>query len=142
MEQLDLPSQQDWDERSAWFRDLEAERSASGAPFLSEQACALMIDLQAVFCAGAWSAAIILAAAIVDMQLGPKGEGASAAAKADLRWLRRLRNSLVHENRAKPALTIQDQWINRPAWEGRARRAISIALVALYPSDDPADSGA
>ena len=143
MEHLDYPDQGAWEARRQWFEDLEAARSRVGAAAPSEQACALMIDLQATFCAGAWAASVILAAAIVDSQareakslgLGHKGE-VPGLARGELRWLRDLRNRLVHEDRDKPVILIEDQWTRRKTWERHARRAVEAAFAALYP--DPA----
>ena len=140
MEHLDYPDQGAWEARRQWFEDLEAARARAGAAAPSEQACALMIDLQATFCAGAWAASVILAAAIVDSQareakslgLGHKGE-VPGLERGELRWLRDLRNRLVHEDRDKPVIVIEDQWTRRKAWERHARRAIGAAFSALYP---------
>jgi hypothetical protein len=132
MEQLEYPVLETWEERRRWFETLEAERARGGAASrLSEQACALMVDLQATFCVGAWAATIILAATIVDSQ-GRFDRPASGLA-GELGWLRMMRNALVHEDPREPVLTIEDQWTNRRAWEQDARRAVSIAFAALYP---------
>ena len=136
MEHLDPPDAVVWDERRLWFEEREAARGRAGAPAPSEQACALMIDLQAAFCAGAWTAAILLAAAIVDAQ-APPGAGRRAEvpglARKELRWLRGLRNRLVHEDPGNPVITVEDHWLNRDTWERAARRAVGAALAALYP---------
>ena len=104
----------------------------------------MMIDLQAAFCVGAFSAAIVLAAAIVDAQaprraplgapLGaPREAGVPGLDRKTLRWLRGLRNRLVHEDPANPAITIEDHWTGRDIWERRTRRAVEAAFAALYP---------
>ncbi len=137
MEQLDPPDAVLWDERRLWFEAREAARARAGAPAPSEQSCALMIDLQAAFCAGAWSAAIVLAAAIVDAQApatGGRGAEVLGVERKTLRWLRGLRNRLVHEDPANPVITIEDQWMKRDKWERLARRAVEAALGALYPA--------
>ena len=133
MEHLDPPSETDWDERRLWFEGREAARAESGAGPLSEQACALMIDLQAAFCAGAWSAVVILAAAIVDAQAFHAGFPNDGLAE-ERKWLRGLRNALLHEDRANPAITIEDQWARRGEWEKRAKRAVELALGDLHRS--------
>ena len=147
MEQLERPDETLWDERRLWFEEHEAARGRAGAPApreqapseqaLSDQACALMIDLQAAFCAGAWSAVILLAAAIVDAR-APAGADRRAdvpgVERKTLRWLRGLRNRLVHEDPGNPAITIEDHWLNRDTWERRARRAVEAVLDALYPA--------
>ncbi len=137
MEQLERPDEATWDERRLWFEAREAACARAGAPAPSEQACALMIDLQAAFCVGAFSAAIVLAAAIVDAQAppgAPRGASVPGLDRKTLRWLRGLRNRLVHEDPGNPAITIEDHWLNRDTWEGWARRAVEAALDALYPA--------
>jgi hypothetical protein len=136
MEHLDCPDATVWDERRLWFEAREAAHARAGAPAPSEQACALMLDLQAVFCAGAWSAAVILAATIVESQArgtGGRNDHVPGVDTDTWRWLRTLRNRLVHEDPGNPALTIEDQWQRRSEWEGHARRAIEAAFAALYP---------
>src|SRR3546814_1220059 len=74
MEQLERPAEEVWDERRLWFEEQEAQHARHGAQAPSEQACALMIDLQAVFCAGAWAAVVILACAVTEAQGGSRRE--------------------------------------------------------------------
>jgi len=131
MDQLERPDRTTWDERRLWFEEHDAAASAAGAARLSEQACALMIDLQAVYCAGAWAAVVVLAASIVDAQAFLAGFPADGR-EADRAWLRGLRNRLVHEKPGDPAITIEDQWVGRDAWERNARRAVETALASLY----------
>ena len=140
MEQLERPTEELWDERRLWFEELEARHAQAGAPAPSEQACALMIDLQAVFCAGAWAAAVILACAVTEAQGGSKRESLPGVPDADYRWLRALRNRLSHENRNDPELTVEDQWQRRRLWEERARRAVAIAFASLYPGTGGAET--
>ena len=64
MDHLDHPSKIIWDCRRLWFES-RAESPGAGGYLLSEQACALVADLQCAFCAGAWIAVIVLAAAAV-----------------------------------------------------------------------------
>ena len=58
-----------------------------------------MVELQAVFSAGAWAAVVILAAVVVDAQFREARGGPERPAPEERRWLRRLRNALVHEAR-------------------------------------------
>ena len=131
MEQLERPDELLWDERRLWFEEREVAFAAEGAGQLSEQACALMIDLQAAYCAGAWSAVVILAAAIVDAQSFHAGFPHDALSD-ERRWLRSLRNRLLHEDRNDPAITIEDQWTKRGDWQRKAKRAVEVALGTLY----------
>lgn len=140
MEHIEFPELSTWEERRRWFEALERERGQGGAaPALSEQACALMVDLQAVFCAGAWAATVILAAVIVDSQA--RFTRGDAALREEVDWLRKARNALVHENPKAPAITIEDQWMNRREWERDARRAVSVAMAALHPGGVGAMTG-
>lgn len=132
MEQIEYPELATWEERRRWFESFERERGKGGAArVLSEQACALMIDLQATFCAGAWATTVILAAIVVDSQL--RYTPPDPALQEDLEWLRRTRNALVHESPKAPEITVEDQWMHRREWERAARRAVAATLSALYP---------
>ncbi len=144
MEQLEPPDEAVWDARRLWFEAREASCAKAGAPAPREQACALMIDLQAAYCAGAFSAAIVLAAAIVDAQTlpgAPREAGVAGLDRKTLRWLRGLRNRLVHEDPANPAITIEDHWMKRDVWERRTRRAVEAAFAALYPGSAGGSAG-
>lgn len=140
MEQLDPPDVVEWDERRIWFERLEEERARHGAGQLSEQACALMIELQTVFCAGAWAAAIVLAATIADSQMIWAREDVPQSLRDELSWLRQARNALLHENPREPALTVEDQWMHRKRWERQARRAVEAAVASLYAGAAPQSS--
>lgn len=134
MEQLERPDEATWDERRLWFEAREAAFARGGAETLSEQACALMVDLQAAFCAGIWSAVVVLAAAIVDLQAGAGGPSLAGLDKKQRDWLRLRRNALVHKHPTRPGITMKDQWAGRERWEKHARRAVEAALAALYPA--------
>ena len=143
MDQLEPPDETIWQERRDWFETQQEIYAAGGAKAPSEQSCALMIDLQAVFCAGAWAAAVILAAAIVEGQAREKGawrraESAMPRDKAAV-WLHRLRNRLLHEDSARPVLTVEAQWFQRDLWEQHAKRAVGLAFAALYGAEGPVD---
>ena len=138
MEQLEHPGELDWQARRDWFEGEQAEFSKRGSRRLSEQALALMIDLQAIYCVGAWAASVILAAAIVECQaraqgLRPPGDWIPGISRREVTWLHGLRNRLMHEERKTPALTIRDQWQRRQEWEEHAKRAVRVAFAALYP---------
>ena len=136
MEQLEAPDEIDWQARRDWFEERQAAFAEAGAPRPSEQGTALMIDLQAVFCAGAWAASVILAATVVESQSRESGHRLGAdlphIKRDELVWLHQLRNRLLHEQPGAPVFTVEDQWLRRGRWEGFARRAIDIAFAALY----------
>ena len=115
-----------------WRKIPEVDRN----DMTKDKAFALMIDLQAIFCAGAWAATVVLAAAIVESQARLSGRRLGADLpdidRKELVWLHRLRNKLLHEDPQGPVLTVEDQWSRRDLWQGHARRAVKIAFATLY----------
>ncbi|HKY94676.1 MAG TPA: hypothetical protein VJL84_05190 [Kiloniellales bacterium] len=131
IELVERPDEMTWEERRRWLADAEAAASGGGATALSEQAIALTVELQRCFCAGAWAAVLILAGAIVDAQSLYAGFPFDRHSE-DRAWLRSERNRLMHEDRQRPALTVEDLWLKEPERERAAKRATRLALVALY----------
>ena len=144
MYHLEHPSHHVWEERRAWFEQVEEDARGEGSFLVSEQACALTADVQAAFCAGAWVAVIILAVAVVDAALrevevpgfsgNTKGLIALAGANKELQSLRGRRNTLVHLRAEKPGLTVDDQWTDRAELERDARSAVELMFEAVYLS--------
>jgi hypothetical protein len=131
MEQLEHPSEEVWEERRLWFEGEQQRAASGGLAKVSEQAAALLIELQCVYCAGAWAASLLLAAAIVDAQSLYAGFPSDSLSE-ERAWLRNLRNGLLHENRSKPILTIEDHWTKRDDWRRDAKRAVRLALASVY----------
>jgi poly(3-hydroxybutyrate) depolymerase len=104
----------------------------------------LIAEVQSTFCAGAWIAIIILAAASIDAQLretellGFSGNTAqlinAVGGEPALHQLRRRRNALVHVNPDDPALTVDQQWAERDRLEEEARDAIKLMFRTFYMS--------
>lgn len=144
MDHLECPSPEVWEERRAWFESLNEELAGEGSHLVSEQACALIAEVQASFCAGAWVAVIVLAMAVVDAQLretelvGFRGNTkqllATVSVDPDLQKLRVRRNALVHANPDNPAITVDQQWGQRPQLEAEAREAVRLMLEMFYMS--------
>jgi hypothetical protein len=142
-EHLDPPTPEMWEERRRWFESVNnAEQESVRGYLVSEQACALTIDVELAFCAGAWLAVIVLAAAVVDAQLretevpGFSGNAErlinAAGAHPALHDLRRRRNALVHVPANRAAVTVQEQYEEQERLEAEARDAIRLMLDALY----------
>ncbi|MFC6647271.1 hypothetical protein ACFQBQ_17175 [Granulicella cerasi] len=136
---LEHPSNEIWEERRNWFEQ-KAEPSDDGGYLLSEHACAMVADLQCAFCAGAWIAVIVLAAAAIDAHLHD-AEGFTGSSKrvideagADplLHDLRKRRNALIHSDSASPAITVDQQWSERTRLEGDARLAVELVFRVFY----------
>ncbi len=69
MDQLERPSQRVWENRRRWFEELFDIESKGGAYILGEHALGLLVDLQAVYCCGAFISAVILSCTIIDTHL-------------------------------------------------------------------------
>lgn len=139
MDHLEYPSEIVWESRRSWFES-KAEPSNDGGYLLSEQACALVADLQSAFCIGAWIAVIVLAAAAIDAHLrdteGARGNAKDAIDHAggdpQMHQLRKRRNALVHLNPSASAITVDQQWSDRDELEKEARLAIELVFRAFY----------
>ena len=105
MESLDLHIKL-WNERKDWIDKLIDDEVGHIDHDVSEQACALFMELQSVFCAGAWATVIILSMTIIDAQLReikiPEFQGSTekllkeTGLTAVVDWLRRRRNKYIH----------------------------------------------
>jgi len=139
---LEYPSKELWESRHRWFEEVSESYAGKGAYIVSEQACALIGEVQTAFCAGAWVAVIVLAMAVVDAQIRetelPEFIGntrqllIAADANSDLQRLRERRNAIIHIDPENPAITVDQQWANRTELEQEARQAIRLMFEAFY----------
>lgn len=142
MDWLEQPSTELWQARRCWFEELGESLAGEGSYLVSEQACALIGEVQMAFCAGAWVAVLVLAMAVVDAQLretelpGFAGNTKQlldgAQANPELQHLRERRNSIVHIDPENPAITVDEQWANRTELEQEARQAVRLMFEAFY----------
>ncbi|HUT61508.1 MAG TPA: hypothetical protein VNA25_26975 [Phycisphaerae bacterium] len=142
MEQIEHPSRELWEERRTWFECTDERARGEGSYLVSEQACALTADVQATFCAGAWAGVVVLAMAVVDAALretevpGFKGNTKELIEAADanprLQAMRQHRNALIHVDPENPALTVDQQWVDRSKLEAQAREAVELMFEAFY----------
>jgi hypothetical protein len=138
---LEHPSNEMWDLRRDWFEQKAEPRDDCGYQ-LSEQACAMVADLQCAFCAGAWIAVVVLAAAVIDAHLHDAEDSTAnakrvideAGADPQLHMLRKRRNALIHSDPDCPAITVDQQWSERPKLEDDARLAIELVFRVFYAS--------
>jgi hypothetical protein len=136
MDWLEQPSAELWEVRRRWFDVLGESLAGEGSYFVSEQACALIGEVQTAFCAGAWVAVLVLAMAVVDTQLretelpGFKGNTQQLldAVRADpgLQRLRERRNAIIHIRPENPTIIVDQQWANRAELEQEARHAVKL----------------
>lgn len=144
MDFLEHPSAELWEQRQLWFEQAENAAAGDGSYLVSEQACALIGEVETAFCAGAWVAVIVLAMAVVDAQLreteSPNFTGSTrrlldeTGADSQLQRLRERRNAIVHVDPANPAITVTQQWDSRTTLEQEARQAVRLMFDAFYMS--------
>jgi hypothetical protein len=121
------PSGRDWQARAAWFAH-RTEALGDAGP----RTGALLAELERVFCAGAWLAAVVLAQTVVEAAMQEADDGwAEVTLSRDLLWLRDRRNSLVHHDTDAPPVTLHDLEADAAALERDARRAVGLMAVAL-----------
>jgi len=142
MDWLEHPSDEVWESRQHWFEEVGESYQGEGSYFVSEQACALIGEVQTAFCAGAWLAVIMLAMAVVDSQLREFTPGFAGSTKRllmdaqvnpKLQQLRKRRNAIIHFVDAEsPAITVDQQWTNRKELEQDAKQAVELMFEAFY----------
>ena len=136
------PSADEWRRRSNWFENaFEAKRRGEHG-VIGEHAQALLVELETVFCAGAWIASVILAASIIDAHLreveveagqysNTRDVFEAAGLSDEFHWLRQQRNRYLHFS-ARPYLTVDMHWFQQEEFEAEARRAIELLAQALF----------
>lgn len=142
MDHLEHPTEEAWNKRREWFETLNDEVAGAGPYLVSEQACALLAEVQATFCAGAWLAVIILSMTVVDAQIretesvtfkyNTKQLLTAVGADPRLQQLRKRRNALIHVDPDNAAITVDQQWYQRTQLESDARTAVRLMLEAFY----------
>ena len=123
-----------WNKRKDWIDKLINNEVGQIDHDVSEQACALFMELQSVFCAGAWATVLILSMTIIDAQLReiniPDFRGSTEklirvmGLTEVIDWLRRRRNSYIHLDTENPEITVNDIWDKSDNLEIEARKAI------------------
>lgn len=144
MDQLELPSAEIWEVRRQWFEEAFDVDRRGGGYIIGEHATGLLVDLQSVYCAGAFITCIILGCAIVDSHLreteleekfsgGMKSAFKTSRFEQDLEWLRLRRNRLIHFSGGNaPEISVDMHYANRDEHENEARRAIQIVASVLF----------
>jgi hypothetical protein len=129
---LELPSKEAWETRRQWFETLENsfvdERASYG---VSEQACALVGEVQTAFCAGAWVTVLVMAIAVIESHIAEFGYS-DLTDNPTLHKLRKRRNSIVHFQEKNPGISVDQQWLNRPQLEAEAKEAVKLMFEVFY----------
>lgn len=142
MELFDYPDPQIWLQRRSFIDGLLAENDLQETSLVSDHATALFMDLQAVFCAGAWLAVIIVSVSVIDAYLRdihdvpnsvPINELLTKFYKGDhADWLRKIRNGYVHLHPDRTELVMNVQFNERSRLEQDAIRAMRMVVGALF----------
>jgi hypothetical protein len=142
MEHLEPPSEEAWNRRRDWFESQISEYEERASYLVSEQACALMAEVQSCYCAGAWVAVIVLAHTVLEAQLleteipGFKGNSKELLEclgfGEEYQKLRLRRNRIIHLRPEEPAITVDQQWGARAELETEAENAIRLMLAAFF----------
>jgi hypothetical protein len=128
-----------WEERCNWLSAIAQAASNPHASYeVSEQATLLTYDVHRAFCAGAWVSVLVLCHAAIDSTIRDveTGDYVSNSKKlfggeADLEWLRKIRNRLVHVSGAGDS-KLGDFDIYHDSIEADARRAIELLFRVIY----------
>jgi len=122
---------------------LDVDRRGGGY-HIGEHALALIGEMQAAFCAGAFVATVVLACTVIDahlreVELDEKFQGGlnssfqASKYSEELEWLRKLRNAIVHfEWRRGGVLSFEDLWMKREMREASARSAIALVGNVIF----------
>jgi hypothetical protein len=144
MDHIEYPTLKDWSDRRAWFEQKFDVEARGGAYIVGEHASALLVDLQSLFCVGAFISAIIISAAIIDSHIveveaeehfsgGMKASFSYSKHREALEWLRQERNALVHFSaKREQNITVDSHYIDRRKHEECARKAISLVADVLF----------
>jgi len=123
------PDPEAWRRRAAWFWRAHDINAGPLAPPPRPRTDALIAELEAVFCAGAWAATVILAWALCEIIQREIIQREAAAASrdetpaADYDWLRERRNLLIHGTDDLPDDGVLQAW---------AEGAVRVAFRALF----------
>lgn len=144
MDQIDYPNRDVWLARQRWFDHVFDIERRGGAYVVGEHSTGLLVELQSVFCAGAFISVVLLACAVIDahvreVEADADFDGGMQAAfdlmgeVHDLDWLRKRRNELVHFKSKRPlAISVDLQWSDRDLHELDARRAIEVVAGVMF----------
>lgn len=126
--ELGPPDPEEWRRRARWFWAAH-DVNAGPAPLdLDARAEALLGDMEAAFCAGAWAAVILVAWSLVEgVERARIAGGDERAPSPDLDWLRVQRNFWAHGGEAR--IGHPDA---RRAAEGAVRICFSILFAAAW----------
>jgi hypothetical protein len=131
MRTLAPPDPKLWEQRAEWFWRAHDLNAGPHALDPNPRTGLLLAELEAVFCAGAWAAAVIVAWALVEAEeraaeRAAAARGEEAPPEPDADWLRAQRNALVHAGTEPPEAP------DEVALEAMAQGAVRVAFKTLF----------
>ncbi len=131
------PSQEVWDYRTRWFSYAMNNALGDGLIGVStKHARVLELELETVFCAGAWYATIVFACAAAEVYVAGQGSKTEAKFLKDFNlrddwiWLTNRRKNIIHSTQHSPDRP-NDMLYEQPELEEDAKRAVQIALNVM-----------
>lgn len=114
-----------WSRRAAWFWQAHDVNAGPAPLALDARSEVLLADLEAAFCAGAWSAVVLVAWSLVEGVERMRGD--AGPAPMDIDWLRERRNRLAHGGAATG-----DAPPDERARQAEAEAALRVTFKTLF----------
>ena len=141
------PRVEDWGARKEQFRKIESCHLGQHDWNPHPQTETMILELEHLFCAGAWLSVLVIAQAVVETSLAAfnrKGKNAlefldSYGLKENAEWLKSRRNPLLHRHSTQDAaITLERQLNFRESLRIDAKKAVAYALkISFLPSRHP-----
>ena len=130
------PSASEWQSRKSFFTSEMGKALGDLGGVSTRHSRVLELELETVFCAGAWLATVVLACASAEVYVA--GQDAKREAKflepyglrEEWIWLTNRRNQIVHATDKSP-VDVSGRNYQQPDLEQDARRAVTAALSIL-----------
>lgn len=141
------PRAEDWSARREQFRKFESLHAGPHSWDAHPQAETLILELEHLFCSGAWVSTIVMAQAVVEVSLAAFNKQglktldflAMYGIREKAEWLKEQRNPVVHRHSAQDAAITLDRQLNfRESLRFDAKKAVAYALeISFLPSRQP-----
>lgn len=130
------PSLEQWQSRKHFFTEEMGKALGDIVGASTRHSRVLELELETVFCAGAWLATVVLACASAEVYVSGQDSKREAkflephGLKNEWIWLTNRRNQIVHPTDRSPA-DVSGNIYQQPDLEADAKRAVAAALQIL-----------